>query len=83
MTSQGTIPSDGRVVVIFPNTDVNHSLVNCWVGTYDQGTLIWFKVSIHASASCVATQSGSTLGVDLIGPVGYRYLIVVVRFPTD
>ncbi len=82
MTSEGTIPRDGGIAVAFPNTDLDNALVNCWVGTYDQGTLIWLKVSLHADATCAATQAGSALRVALLGPVGWRYLIVVVRFPT-
>ena len=82
MTAQGTIPSDGGIVAAFPSTDINNALVNCWVGNYEQGTLIWIKVSLHESATCAATQSGTSLRVALLGPVGWRYLVVVVRFPT-
>lgn len=79
ITRTGTIPSDGDVVVSLPGVNVETAVVNCWVGSFSQGLLIWIKVAFHSEASCAASQDGNSLLVVVTGPRGWRYL---ESFPT-
>ena len=77
---EGAIPSAGGVTVSFPGLRVENVLVNCWVGDPGGRVFVWVKVAVASAATCGAAQDGADLKVLLLGPRGWRYLIVVARY---
>ena len=78
LSKSGRIPSDGLAIVSFPGVDLDRAVVNCWAGTVNNGTLVWFKISFASEdLFCSSIQDGNTLVVGVGAPGGWRYMVVV------
>lgn len=76
--AEGTIPSTGGVAIRFAGFTLSLATVNCWISETGQQ---WIKVAFDTSTSvaCGARQEGSDLIVSMLGPAGWRYLMVVME----